>query len=236
MATRFVDFGPSHLIAIALILAVACALTAVRRLRPAVGTDRAIRGVLAVFLAAMEVVWLWLLERNGWMQLGNVLPMQLCDWAAIAAFVTLIRPGQRSYELAYFWALGGTLQALLTPALAVGFPDARFLIFFAFHGGIIVAVLYLTFGARMRPVVASIPRVIMWTLGYAAAALATNFMFGTNFGFLAAKPPQASLLSYLAPWPYYILQLVPIALGVVAILYAPFLVADLWRRQRGPYA
>ncbi len=229
MAARFVDLSASHLAVLALILAAALVLTATARLRP--GADPPIRAGLAVFLAATELVWLWVLYRNGWMWIGNWLPMQLCDWATIAAFVTLIRPGQRSYELAYFWALGATLQALLTPALGFDFPDMRFVVFFASHGGIMVAVLYLTFGARLRPVAASIPRVIAWTAGYAAAAIATNFLFGTNFGFLAAKPPQVSLLSYLAPWPYYILQLVPIALLVVAILYAPFFVADLRMRR-----
>ena len=213
-------------------VAVPLVLAAIIRLYPNPRTDRAIRGTFATLLVASEFVWLRLLYQAGWLWVGNVLPMQLCDWAAIAAVITLIRPAQASYELAYFWAFGGTLQALLTPDLAVDFSDMRFVIFFVFHSGVIAAVLYLTLGTRLRPIPASIPRVILWTLGYAAAALITNWLFGTNFGFLAAKPPIVSLLSYLGPWPFYIFELVPVAFLLILILYCPFFLADRLKQRR----
>ncbi len=40
--------------------------------------------------------------------------MHLCSWAVVTAVITLIYPNQLTYELCYFWALGGTLQALMT--------------------------------------------------------------------------------------------------------------------------
>jgi uncharacterized membrane protein YwaF len=60
-----------------------------------------------------------LLARDGELTLENAAPMYLCHWAAIMAVVTLIYPNQLTYELCYFWALAGTLQALLTPDLSV---------------------------------------------------------------------------------------------------------------------
>ncbi len=151
----------------------------------------------------------------------------------IGRIFTLIRPNQRTYELAYFWALGGTLQALLTPDLQYGFPDLRFDVFFLFHSGIIAAVLYLTFGSRLRPWPSSIPRVLLWSLVYLVLALTVNWAFKTNFGYLSAKPPGPSLLDALAPWPYYIGEMA--VLGVISILiyYAPFYVADRLKARAG---
>jgi hypothetical integral membrane protein (TIGR02206 family) len=123
--------------------------------------------------------------------------------------------------------LGGTLQALLTPDLAVGFPDLRFLIFFGLHGGVIVSVLFFTFGLRMRPWPSSIPRVVAWSSVYLAAAIAVNAIFGTNFGYLSAKPAQPSLLDLLPPWPYYIGGMILLGFAFIILFYLPF-----WLRDR----
>jgi hypothetical integral membrane protein (TIGR02206 family) len=46
---------------------------------------------------------------------------------------------------------------------------------------------------------------------------------GANYGFLRAKPPQASLLDLLGPWPWYILALDALAVVLFTLLYLPFL-------------
>ena len=79
-----------------------------------------------------------------------------------------IVPTQRSFELAYFWGLCGTMQALITPDCRYDFPDAQFTLFFVYHGGIIAAVLYLTLGRQMRPLPESDSSTATWL---AASAL-----------------------------------------------------------------
>lgn len=177
-------------------------------------------------------LWMWLLEARGWLTLASALPLNLCDWATIATVVTLLSPNQRSYELAYFWALGGTLQGMLTPDIVYDFPDAQFILFFVYHSGIIASVLYLTFTRGMRPVPQSIPRVVAWSLVYAAIAGLADWLLGTNYGFLRAKPAFATVLGFLAPWPYYILELLALGLISVALYYAPFYLLDRWRAAR----
>ncbi len=231
MSDRFVLFGPAHLVAIAMAFAVPLALSVATVLSRGPTFERQVRAVFAALLIGTWVLWYWLLYERGWLAPGNILPMQLCDWAGIVTIVTLIRPNQRTYELAYFWALGGTLQALLTPDLQYGFPDMRFDIFFLFHSGVIAAVLYLTFGSRFRPWPSSIPRVALWSLVYLVCALTVNWMFKTNFGYLSAKPPGPSLLDVLAPWPWYIGELAVLALLSILIYYAPFFVADRMRAR-----
>jgi hypothetical integral membrane protein (TIGR02206 family) len=175
-----------------------------------------------------------MIVARGWISAQTLLPMDLCGWASIAAIITLIRPGQRSFELAYFWAMTGTLQALVTPELFYDFPDLRFIVFFAFHGGTIASVLFMVFGARMRPYAKSIPRVLAASLVYLISALVVNHVFRTNFGYLSAKPQKPSLLDLMGPWPVYIVEMAVLGAVLVLILYSPFYLADALKdRTRG---
>jgi hypothetical integral membrane protein (TIGR02206 family) len=230
MTEPFVPFGAAHTGAIALSFAAPLLLAVLARRWP--DLDKFVRWSLVALMFANRLVWLGLVDIDGWVSWQNVLPMHLCDWAAIAAAVTLIWPKQRSYELAYFWAFGGTLQALLTPEIAVSFPDLRFIIFFVSHGAVITAVLYLLLTRGLRPTLSSLPRVAAWSLFYMAAALSTDMIFGTNFGYLRFKPFSHSLFDYMAAWPWYLGELLAVGMISLLIYYSPFLIADLWRAQR----
>ena len=228
----FVPFEASHLSALAVTFVTSLVLVAIARTWSSRVLAATIRWVLAALLIASLALWFALLYDMGWLSPATILPANLCDWATIVVIITLVRPNQRTYELAYFWSLGGTLQALLTPDLVDDFPDPRFLIFFALHGGVIASVLFLTFGLRMRPWLSSIPHVIVWSLVYLAAAVAVNAFFGTNFGYLMTKPTQPSLLDFLAPWPYYIGEMMLLGGAFIILLYSPFLIRDRLVRDR----
>ncbi len=232
MDQPFVPFEASHLGALAATFATSFGLVAVARTWGDPRLVPTIRWGLATFLLASWALWYALLFDKGWLSAATILPMHLCDWTTIVVIATLIRPNQRTYELAYFWVLGGTLQALLTPDIAIDFPDLRFLIFFALHGGVMASVLFLTLGLGMRPRPSSIPRVIVWSLLYLAAAIAVNAIFGTNFGYLRVKPAQPSMLDFLAPWPYYIGEMMALGGWFVIFFYSPFLVRDWLARRR----
>jgi hypothetical integral membrane protein (TIGR02206 family) len=224
---HFVLFGHAHLAMLALaFLAPVLLWAASRRLRQ---LDRPIHWAFALLLAGGWLCWYALFASRGWLTLGNGLPLNLCDWAALALIVTLIRPNQFAYELGYFWGLGGSLQGLITPDIAYGFPDPQFIFFFINHAGIIAALLYLTF-TGMRPVLASLPRVAAATIGYALVAGTLDLLLGVNYGFLAAKPGIASVMDFLSPWPWYIPELVGVGLLSLLVYYAPFWALDARRK------
>jgi uncharacterized membrane protein YwaF len=97
------------------------------------------------------------------------------------------------------------------------------------HGGVIASALYMTLCLGMRPVPMSLPRVLLWSMFYLVTAMAANWAFKTNFGYLRAKPFHPSLFDYLAPRPLYIPQLVLLAIVSCLVFYAPFLVSDYLR-------
>ena len=230
MSGPFVLFGPAHLGALALAFVLPLVLSLFTRGHPA--RDRVVRWLLAAWLLGEWVFFYGVFWARGWLDWTNGLPLSLCDWAQAALIIALLKPNLRAYELGYFWGLGGTLQGLLTPDLAYGFPDPRFLLFMANHAGILASLLYLTLGTGLRPVPASIPRVIVISLLYPLVAGVFDFALGANYGYLHDKGGHVSLLTFLAPWPWYIGELVLIGFLSIAIYYAPFFLIDLFKRPK----
>jgi hypothetical integral membrane protein (TIGR02206 family) len=177
------------------------------------------------------------IERAGVGQFtaAHALPMQLCDWAMFAVIAALVTLRCAVYEVAYFWGLAGTLQAILTPNLQEGFPSLWFFSFFLAHSGIVVGVLYLTAVEGLRPRAGSIVRAMAWSEVYLVVALTVNRWTGANYGFLSHRPLGKSLLDYLSDnhW-VYLLEMNLLAVGFYGVLYLPFWVGDLIRgRERG---
>jgi hypothetical integral membrane protein (TIGR02206 family) len=226
----FVLFGPAHLIALGLGFALPPVLALWTRNTPT--RDLAVRMALAALLAAGWIGWYAMLAARGWLAPGNAWPLNLCDWAQAALILALLTRNQFAYELGYFWGLGGTLQGVITPDVGRGFPDIQFLLFMLDHAGLIAALLYLTLGTGLRPFPKSLPRVIAATLFYVVLAGLADYALGANYGFLRGKSQNVSLLTFLAPWPWYIGELVLIGLLSVAIYYAPFFALDVLRRPK----
>jgi hypothetical integral membrane protein (TIGR02206 family) len=222
-------FEPAHLWALALIPIASLILVLTMRV---VG-NRAVARVVAFTLAALLIlntaVTYGARLTSGRFDLSTWLPMHLCDWATIAAILALLFRWQLPYELAYFWSLAGTLQALLTPDIVDDFPTVWFLVFFFGHGTVIVSVIFLTLALGMRPWPQSLFRVFLWSNVYLLCAALVNYLFAANYGYLCEKPQRASLLDYLGPWPIYIAGLEIVAALLFCLLYAPFFIADTLR-------
>jgi hypothetical integral membrane protein (TIGR02206 family) len=235
VSPQFVLFGPSHLAAVALTFLVPLAMAlAARHEHLGPRCDRATRHGLAALLLGGWIFWYGLNAVRGDLALERSLPMHLCDWAQIALMTALVTRNQFAYELVYFWGLGGTLQGLITPTVYYDYPDAAYFAFFIQHGGVIAALLYLTLGTRMRPAWRSLPRVALASLVYLAAAGLVDWLLAVNYGFLREKPLGQNLLTMLAPWPWYIPQLVGIGMLSLGIYYLPFAIADLVVRKKRP--
>lgn len=206
--------------AILAIAAGAAGLAALVRARPAAGT--AVRLALATFLVAGALGYVIAEWRLGILSAWDFLPLHLCDFAIFVAAFALVarRPG--AVELLWFWALTGTLLAVATPAVSGSFPDWRWLLYFAMHGGVIAAALVLVVGCGIRPRPGAAWRAFGWTLAYAAVVGVVDLLTGANFLWLRAKPPQPTLLDRLGPWPLYILAAGAIGLAGFHFLALPF--------------
>ena len=227
---EFRHFSTEHLIVIFLTIALPFALAAVARRDPSRKTERAIIGTLSIVLIANYVFYLYATRRQGTLTWAEMLPMQMCDWAMLVVMIALWTANHRWFEVAYFWGIGGTLQAVLTPNLRAGFPDARFFNFFISHSGIIIGVVFLMLVRRLRPYPMSIVRVYLWSELYFVCAIVVDLFTGVNYGFLLHKPEAFSLLSFLSDeWWLYLVQMHGLALIFFVLLYLPFASHDALR-------
>ena len=220
--SHFRLFGPSHLITLAVIVSLAVALVVLARRRQSLKLCEALSGLLAILLLSNEFIW-WIIAVN--LHLWSLqwgLPLQICDLAIFAAAYSLIRHNQLIWETAYFWGLGGTLQALLTPDMSFDFPQYYFFKFFITHGGVVMAVIYLAAGCGRRIDVSSVRRVFIATNLYAGFIAVINGITGANYLYLCEKPLHPSILDYLGPWPWYIFGLEAVLAVSLFIYYLPF--------------
>ncbi|MGC3990809.1 MAG: TIGR02206 family membrane protein [Chthoniobacteraceae bacterium] len=222
-------FGPTHLFILAITFLVPVAMAGMsRRYR---GMEVGFAWFFIVLLLADRVAALGVNLEAGLLTWQNALPMQLCDWALAATVIALWTRRQTPFDLAYFWGLSGTLQALLTPDTSASFSDLRTWIFFIAHSGIVAAIVFLVFGGRMRVCPRSLLRAWSWSQFYLLLALLTNWTLGANYGYLCAKPVHASLLDWLGPWPLYLVSLEILTLFFYGLYYLPFFLSDWWRSR-----
>ena len=220
--SRFTTFSPEHLFAIGIIFFTAIVLVIIARSRRGSRLIKPLSWTLAVVGAGHELIWITGAIFTGHWHYSWGIPLQLCDLAIFAVAVSLIRHYQWVWELAYFWGLGGSLQAVLTPDLGVTFPDYIFIKFFLSHGFIVTGVIFLAVGCQ-RPInFRSVLRVFSITNVYALFVGIFNWLCGTNYLYLCAKPSQPSLLDYAGNGLYYYLGLEAALMISLFVYYLPY--------------
>jgi hypothetical integral membrane protein (TIGR02206 family) len=153
------------------------------------------------------------------------LPLELCDLSLWLAAYSLLRLSQVSFELAYYWGMAGAAMAVLMPDLIAPLLSLSSMIFFAAHGGLIAAILYLLWSRQLRP------RPCSWRLAFVAVNVYAivmgifDWLTGTNYMYLRNKPVSASLLDAMGPWPVYILSADLLALVMFLAMGIPFGIA-----------
>jgi hypothetical integral membrane protein (TIGR02206 family) len=213
--------SPEHLVPLALLVVVAAALCTAARRVPGRWT-----AVVAAFVAAgiviTELSWQpYVLANHSW-SAALSLPVQLCDVGGFVAAAALLWRQALLVEVAYFWGLGGTVQALLTPDLRDHFPSFPYLQFYATHDLVVLAALFLVIGLGLQPRVGAVRRIFLLTLAFAAVVGLIDLTTGGNYMYLRQVPAQGSLLSVMGPWPWYIAVGALLTLVVLTLLHAPF--------------
>jgi hypothetical integral membrane protein (TIGR02206 family) len=173
-------------------------------------------------LGADAVSFVVALAVQGKFSAKTSLPFALCDMAVIVAAVACWWRTPVLVELTYFWGLAGTLQAIITPDLNVGFPHLVFFQYMAGHLGIVVAALFLVVGLRITPRPNAVPRVFGITAVYTAFVGLIDATSGANYMFLRSPPSNWTLLRVLGPWPWYVVSAAGVALVLLVALDAPF--------------
>jgi hypothetical integral membrane protein (TIGR02206 family) len=196
-------WSAGHLAALAATALGAALLVAGARRRGGAWSTRARHALALLLLGGFAGEQLVYAVRGDWSAEVN-LPLQLTDAVTLVSAAALWRPVPQLVELAYFWALSASLQALITPDLGHDAPDLLYFTYVATHGGAVAAACLLVFGERRVPRPGAVARAYAITAAFALCAAVATIATGGNYMFLRRKPAHGSLLDVLGPWPLYI--------------------------------
>lgn len=222
--TGFQTFGPPHLIVMGLTLVLPILLSKLARSASDERTAVRIGYLLASMLLVNEFsAWTYRLVQFGpEYMVRNHLPLHICGVASLVTAATLIFRNKYTDEIAYFWGLVGSANAVITPgAMDTGFPSWRFFQYFIVHSGIVVAVLYATWGLGMRPTLRGLFRAFVALNVFAVVVGIVNLLQGSNYMYLSRPPWGTVSPFFFAPWPWYIPILDVVALVMFFAVYLP---------------
>ena len=226
--SEFQFLGVSHIVVLILTIALPVALSVlVRKVDSSVMTN-AVCYLLGATLIVNEVGhWGYRIAtvQSFSVFLQRYLPLHICGVAVFVVSFALLCRSQTLYEIGYFWGLVGTLNAIITPQLWVDFPHYRFFQYFIAHGGIVISVLFATWGLSMRPTLKGLFRSFLFANFYMVVIAGVNLLLESNYMFIC-EPPDTKSPFFFAPWPWYIPILDGVALVFFFVVYSPFLIGD----------
>jgi hypothetical integral membrane protein (TIGR02206 family) len=210
-------FGTSHLLALAVTALVWLGLGfLVKWEHP---WSRKAELALAVGLLAQWFLHALTATMLGFFDPVRSLPLHMCDIAAFFGGFALITKRQPLIDLTYFWGMVGTLQGLLTPNLQLDFPHPEYFRFFLLHSGVVIAALHMTISWRRYPTTTGLWKAYGWLAVYAVLAGTVNYLTGSNYAFLGARPSQPSIMDFLPDPPKHVIVLAGIGLVLFWLSY-----------------
>lgn len=161
-------------------------------------------------------------QMDGTFSIQEELPFHLCRILALMMPFVIYYKNKKWFGITYFFIMVGTLQALLTPDLPQAAPHYSYASYWVLHGVLIYLPIYciVVFGFKVgrRDIINAI---IAGNI-YLILTLVVNFSIGSNYFYTSGKPPSASLLDFLGPWPWYILSVEALTLVLFVVAWMPF--------------
>lgn len=218
-------FEPAHCWALVLVAVVSIGFPLWMRNRPAVWQKR-VANLIAILLLSYRMYGPFVYNYYDDVSLISQLPFQICGMLAVVNAYMLWRRSYRVYQVTYFLSLAGAMQPLITPDVFYGWPHITFLLSTVSHGLLVMSVIYATFVFGFRPTWRSVGITFAVSNVYMLLLFPLNLLLGTNFMYVMHKPPTASLLDHMGPWPVYIIVGELVGLVFFVFWYLPFALKD----------
>jgi hypothetical integral membrane protein (TIGR02206 family) len=154
---------------------------------------------------------------------GVNLPLQACDIAGILAPFALWSRQRVLLSILYFWGVGFSIQAILTPELVSGPAQVDFWTFWVPHANLTGAGCYILLVERFRPRWHDCLQSYALAVLYLALILPFDLLSGFNYGYVGpVTPSQRTILDLLGPWPWRVGSMMALAALGFALLQWPW--------------
>jgi len=178
--------------------------------------------IFAAFLFAVQLFKLFIR-----MYLGNVdytedLPFHLCNILPLLMIIGLVYKSRLILSVIFFWILGGTFQANLTPTLENVLPHYEAIRYWLIHSGLPILAVYTFYVLEYRFTIRDVVRSALGLNILAIVIYPINLLIDSNYLYLMGKPAPGTLYDILGPWPWYILSLEMVMMVLFSIVLIPF--------------
>lgn len=230
-AQPFNIFGTYHLVTLAVILCVAIFFPRTYRDKP-VSQKENIAKILGISIIALELVkpFIWHSMDYPWIRL---IPIHMCSLSGLFIGIFLLTKKRLFFEIAFFWGIGGGINALITPDVTLTFPDPKYVLFFLGHGLLIVNIGYACIALSNRPTFKSVKNGIFFSLAVLPVIYIINLLLGppANYWYLGAKPTEGqSIMDFFPDPPLHIPLLIIIGAFLFLLIYSPYWVYDKFKK------
>ncbi len=178
--------------------------------------------IFACFVSVIVVVFHARKISLGYYNVSTDLPLYLCSLLGLLIPIFTYYRKFWMYEILVFWIIGGTLQAVITPDIALGFPSFDYFRYWIVHLGLLIIIFYATFVFNMRPKFKSVFKSFLALQVYVVLMVIINKLLDANYFYLNEKPESASILDYFGEWPWYIIMVQIIIIPLFLLIYLPF--------------
>src|SRR4030095_11044162 len=160
------------------------------------------------------------------------LPFFLCDLVALLLPVIIFQQNRKWLGIIYFWALAGTMQALITPDLKSNFLSFDFFRYFIMHGGIVSAIIYCIIVWKIKITWRDLWNAVLYVQFYIIGVHLVNLVLRSNYSYTMAKPANPTILDLLGVWPWYLFWAEILTMVLFVLLLLPFLISKNKKEEK----
>ena len=177
---------------------------------------------LAIIPAMCVISRMIFTSMDGTFSIQTELPFHLCRLLAFMLPFIMYFKNRKWFGITYFFIVVGTLQALLTPDLPQAAPHYSYASYWILHGVLIYLPIYCIVVYDFKINKKDFINAVIAVNIYLVLTLIVNFAIGSNYFYTSHKPPSASLLDFLGPWPWYIISVELLTIIMFVIAWIPF--------------
>jgi hypothetical integral membrane protein (TIGR02206 family) len=178
-------------------------------------------------VAAVVMLFLWVAwQAVGWLpenyKIEEALPLQMCDITSLLAPLVLFTRARLLRTLLYFWGLGLSIQALITPTIEEGPLCAAFWLFWLTHAAIIGTAIYDVIAWRYRPTFRDAMIAIVTGAVWLGVVLTIDLALPGNYGYVGnTTPDRPTAIDKLGPWPLRVYKMSAAAIVLLLAMWFP---------------
>lgn len=173
---------------------------------------------VSVFVIVFHVYYIFTSDYD----IQSDLPLYLCSFLGILIPIFTHFRKYWMFEILVFWIIAGTVQGVITPDIAEGFPSFDYFRYWIVHLGLLTVIFYNIFVFKLKPKFKSVFKSFFALQVYVVCMIIVNYLLDANYFYLNKKPQSASVLDYFGDWPYYIIVCQLIIIPLFFLIYLPF--------------